>query len=139
MTISTTDRLNTPVGPASEQPARSPSRAPTSRLASVESDTEQNQAGPSRLHSTAKRPAIDKRTSTQPGIAEQLRAGPTLFGPGWREVESFDDLSDEEDYESDEEVCFLSSGAQTGPVLSDMPPASWHRLYDSGGRHDEAY
>lgn len=115
MTISPTGHPNTPVGSTSEQPVRSPPRASISRLSSVESDTEQNHAGPSRLHGTTKRPAVDKGISTQSEVVEQLRAGPTLFGPGWREVESFDDLSDEEDYESDEEVCFLSFGAQTGP------------------------
>jgi hypothetical protein len=40
----------------------------------------------------------------QTSAEEQLYAGPTLFGRGWREVESFEDMSDEEDYESDEEV-----------------------------------
>ena len=57
----------------------------------------------------------------QSGVADQLRVGPTLFGPGWREVESFDDLSDEEDYESDEEVCSLSFAAHTEPMLFGMP------------------
>lgn len=33
-----------------------------------------------------------------------MEAGPSLLGPGWREVASLEDLSDDEEYTSDEEV-----------------------------------
>lgn len=37
-----------------------------------------------------------------------LESGPSLLGPGWREVESFEDLSDEDEYTTDEEVSSLT-------------------------------
>lgn len=33
-----------------------------------------------------------------------LESGPSLLGPGWREVDNFEDLSDEDEYTTDEEV-----------------------------------
>jgi hypothetical protein len=40
-----------------------------------------------------------------------LESGPSLLGPGWREVAAFEDLSDEDEYTTDEEV---SSRTRTG-------------------------
>jgi hypothetical protein len=37
-----------------------------------------------------------------------MEAGPsTLLGPGWRAVESFDDVEDIDEYETEEEVRYL--------------------------------
>lgn len=39
-------------------------------------------------------------------VFRQLKEGHTLFGAGWRCVESFDEVDDE--YEDEEEVCHSS-------------------------------
>lgn len=48
-----------------------------------------------------------KAKSKAKAAEDELHAGSSLFGPGWREVEAFEDMSDEEDYSSDEEVRWL--------------------------------
>jgi hypothetical protein len=39
-----------------------------------------------------------------------LDSGRSLLGPGWREVTFFEDLSDEDEYTSDEEVSYPPLG-----------------------------
>ena len=41
---------------------------------------------------------------TSHDLPPALREGKTLFGPGWKAVDNFDDLSDIDEYESDDEV-----------------------------------
>lgn len=56
---------------------------------------------------------------------EVLEGDASLFGPGWREVVTFDDLTDEEEYTSDEEVRMSSHGSQRhglSPLIRELHP-----------------
>lgn len=43
--------------------------------------------------------------NTAEDIDAYPEAGSSLIGPGWREVPSFEDMDNDQEYESEEEVC----------------------------------
>ncbi|ORX37238.1 hypothetical protein BD324DRAFT_650844 [Kockovaella imperatae] len=45
---------------------------------------------------------------TNPPESTAVREGRSLFGPGWKAVDNFDDLSDIDEYESDEEELYVT-------------------------------
>ena len=59
---------------------------------------------------------VPKMLMSSADAPRALRQGRSLFGSGWKAVDSFEDLSDLEDYESEEEVSWQAFPSGTDPA-----------------------